>query len=205
MSLIIFVGIVVGLPRAIFDLYEKAKTQAWGPFTPLAISFSLLDDRRRCLHRLRRRCAAPHSCAVCQARRRPPHGHGRTVHVLAFACEFWWRDSADFCQFVARVSGNGSTGFGRSLALLKHISDTLRWGEPLYTVVYITMIILFAFFYVGIVFNPTEVADNMRKNGGFVPGIRPGRSTSEYISGILKRLTFIGAIIWPWFVCFRSG
>jgi preprotein translocase subunit SecY len=56
------------------------------------------------------------------------------------------------------------------------------------------MIILFAFFYVGIVFNPTELADNMRKNGGFIPGIRPGRSTSEYVSMILKRLTFIGAI-----------
>jgi preprotein translocase subunit SecY len=56
------------------------------------------------------------------------------------------------------------------------------------------MIILFAFFYIGIVFNPTELADNMRKNGGFIPGIRPGRSTSEHVSKILKRLTFIGAM-----------
>jgi preprotein translocase subunit SecY len=56
------------------------------------------------------------------------------------------------------------------------------------------MILLFAFFYVGIVFNPTELADNMRKNGGFIPGIRPGRTTSEYVSRILKRLTLIGAI-----------
>ncbi len=194
MSLIIFVGIVVGLPRAIFDLYEKAKTQAWGAFTPLGDHPSrCLDDRRCGLHRLRGRCATPHPGAVRQARGWPPHD-GRTVHLLASACEFRWRDSADFCQFVARVSRNGSFGFGGRWPFLKHISDTLRWGEPLYTVVYITMIILFAFFYVGIVFNPTEVADNMRKNGGFVPGIRPGRSTSEYISGILKRLTFIGAI-----------
>src|SRR5258708_12892369 len=56
------------------------------------------------------------------------------------------------------------------------------------------MILWFAFFYVGIVFNPTELADNMRKNGGFIPGIRPGRTTSEYVSRILKRLTLIGAI-----------
>ena len=56
------------------------------------------------------------------------------------------------------------------------------------------MILLFSFFYVGIVFNPTELADNMRKNGGFIPGIRPGRTTSEHVSRILKRLTFIGAI-----------
>jgi preprotein translocase subunit SecY len=56
------------------------------------------------------------------------------------------------------------------------------------------MLGLFAFFYVGIVFNPTELADNMRKNGGFIPGIRPGRNTSEYVSRILKRLTLIGAV-----------
>jgi preprotein translocase subunit SecY len=56
------------------------------------------------------------------------------------------------------------------------------------------MIILFAVFYIGIVFNPTELADNMRKQGGFIPGIRPGRTTSEHVSKILKRLTFIGAI-----------
>ena len=72
--------------------------------------------------------------------------------------------------------------------------ERLAWGEPLYTVVYITMILLFSFFYVGIVFNPTELADNMRKNGGFIPGIRPGRNTSEHVSKILKRLTFIGAV-----------
>jgi preprotein translocase subunit SecY len=83
---------------------------------------------------------------------------------------------------------------GSRWPFLKSVERNLAWGEPLYTVIYITMIILFAFFYVGIVFNPTELADNMRKNGGFIPGIRPGRSTSEYVSMILKRLTFIGAI-----------
>ena len=60
--------------------------------------------------------------------------------------------------------------------------------------VYITLIILFAFFYVGIVFNPTELADNMRKYGGFIPGIRPGRNTSEHINRILRRLTFVGGV-----------
>jgi preprotein translocase subunit SecY len=60
--------------------------------------------------------------------------------------------------------------------------------------VYITLIILFAFFYVGIVFNPTELADNMRKYGGFIPGIRPGRNTSEHIDRVLRRLTFVGGV-----------
>ncbi len=70
----------------------------------------------------------------------------------------------------------------------------LSWGEPLYTVFYVLLILLFAFFYVGIVFNPTELADNMRKYGGFVPGIRPGRNTSEHITKILRRLTLVGGV-----------
>jgi preprotein translocase subunit SecY len=74
------------------------------------------------------------------------------------------------------------------------IVDTIKFGEPLYNLLYVVMILAFAFFYIGIVFNPTELADNMRKNGGFIPGIRPGRNTSEYVSKILKRLTFVGAV-----------
>ena len=84
--------------------------------------------------------------------------------------------------------------FGAKYVFLRTIADRLKWGEPLYTLIYITLILVFAFFYVGIVFNPTELADNMRKNGGFIPGIRPGRTTSDHVSHILKRLTFIGAI-----------
>ena len=77
---------------------------------------------------------------------------------------------------------------------LTGMAKTLAWGEPLYTLVYVMLIILFAFFYVGIVFNPTELADNMRKYGGFIPGIRPGRNTSEHINRILRRLTFVGGV-----------
>jgi preprotein translocase subunit SecY len=58
----------------------------------------------------------------------------------------------------------------------------------------VLLILFFAFFYVGIIFNPTELADNMRKYGGFIPGIRPGRNTSEHINRILTRLTFVGGI-----------
>jgi preprotein translocase subunit SecY len=83
---------------------------------------------------------------------------------------------------------------GSRWAFVKDFADKVKWGEPLYTLLYVTLILLFAFFYVGIVFNPTELADNMRKNGGFIPGIRPGRNTSEYVSHILKRLTLIGAV-----------
>jgi len=70
----------------------------------------------------------------------------------------------------------------------------LSMGYPLYNLLYVTMIIFFAYFYTAIIFNPDDVAENMRKYGGFVPGIRPGKRTAEYIDGILARITLAGAI-----------
>jgi len=74
------------------------------------------------------------------------------------------------------------------------IFNALRWGEPLYTLLYAVGIIFFAYFYVSIVFNPNEVADNMRKYGGFIPGIRAGARTANYINDILTRITLVGAL-----------
>ena len=77
------------------------------------------------------------------------------------------------------------------------LSQTLadiRHGEPLYIVLFVALIVFFCYFYVSIIFNPNEVADNMRKYGGFIPGIRPGRNTSDYLNTILTRITFVGAM-----------
>jgi preprotein translocase subunit SecY len=79
----------------------------------------------------------------------------------------------------------------------RYFGDLIRalgWGEPLYTVLYAVGIIFFAYFYVSIVFNPNEVADNMRKYGGFIPGIRPGKRTADHINEILTRITLVGAL-----------
>ena len=73
------------------------------------------------------------------------------------------------------------------------IIDALQWGEPMYTLLYSIGIIFFAYFYVSIVFNPNEVGDNMRKYGGFIPGIRPGKRTADYINEVLTRITLVGA------------
>ena len=70
----------------------------------------------------------------------------------------------------------------------------LGWGEPLYTLLYAVGIVFFAYFYISIVFNPNEVADNMRKWGGFIPGIRPGKRTSDFINDVLTRITLVGAL-----------
>jgi preprotein translocase subunit SecY len=73
------------------------------------------------------------------------------------------------------------------------ITTQLGHGRPLFLVLYIALIVFFAFFYTAIVFNPTETADNLKKHGGFIPGIRPGERTAEYIDYVLTRITVVGA------------
>ena len=72
--------------------------------------------------------------------------------------------------------------------------QTFHASDPYYELIFLALIIFFTFFYVSIVFNVEEVADNLRKHGGFMPGIRPGRATAEYLNSILTRLTVVGAV-----------
>jgi preprotein translocase subunit SecY len=78
--------------------------------------------------------------------------------------------------------------------VLKTIADQFGMGMPLYNLFYIAAIIFFTYFYISIIFNPVDVADNLRKYGGFIPGIRPGKNTSDYIDEVLSRITLVGAI-----------
>jgi preprotein translocase subunit SecY len=194
MSLIIFVGIVVGLPRAVVDLYEKASTKAWGAFTPIAILFLVALMI----------AVVAFIVFVEGGQRRIPVQYAKRVvgrRVMGGQSSYLPL-RVNSGGVIPPIFASSLLAFPATIALiLNHryafvdsIKTSLQWGEPLYTFLYVTLILLFAFFYVGIVFNPTELADNMRKNGGFIPGIRPGRTTSEYVSKILKRLTFIGAI-----------
>ena len=84
-------------------------------------------------------------------------------------------------------AGSGPGWFTTITTLLSH-------GRPLFLILYIGLIVFFAFFYTAIVFNPTETADNLKKHGGFIPGIRPGERTAEYIDYVLSRITVIGAL-----------
>ncbi|MGH9741179.1 MAG: preprotein translocase subunit SecY [Candidatus Acidiferrum sp.] len=194
MSLIIFVGIVVGLPRAIDDLVTKAKTAAWGPFTGLALIFLVAVMV----------AVVAFIVYVEGGQRRIPVQYAKRVigrkvmggqsSYLPLRVNSGGVIPPIFASSLLAFPATAALVLGSRWAFVNTIKDRLAWGEPLYTVVYIAMIMLFSFFYVGIVFNPTELADNMRKNGGFIPGIRPGRNTSEHVSRILKRLTFIGAV-----------
>jgi len=193
MSLLIFAGIVVGLPRAVVDLYDKVHTQAWGPFTPFAIvllvavmilvvAFIVFVERSE------RRIPVQYAKRVVG---RKVMG-GQSTHLPL-------RVNAGGVMpviFASSILTLPQT-IGYSLKNSRYFGDLMRalgWGEPLYTFLYAVGIIFFAYFYVSIVFNPNEVADNMRKYGGFIPGIRPGRRTADHINEILTRITLVGAL-----------
>ncbi|OWY40736.1 preprotein translocase subunit SecY [Xenophilus sp. AP218F] len=88
----------------------------------------------------------------------------------------------------------GWFGQGEHMAWLKGVADKLHPGQPIYVLLYAAAIIFFCYFYTALVFNPKETADNLKKSGAFIPGIRPGEQTSRYIEKIILRLTLIGAI-----------
>ena len=194
MSLIIFAGIVVGLPRAVRDLFEKASTNQWGPFTAPAlillgavmiavIGFIVLVEGGQ------RRIPVQYAKRVVGRR-----VMGGQMTYLPLRVNSGGVIPPIFASSLLTFPGTIDLFFQKKSKFLDDFARALSWGEPLYTLIYVTLIILFAFFYVGIVFNPTELADNMRKYGGFIPGIRPGRNTSEHINKILRRLTFVGGI-----------
>jgi preprotein translocase subunit SecY len=193
MSLLIFAGIVVGLPRAVLDLVDKAKNAAWGAFTVPAmiilvvlmivvVAFIVFVERSE------RRIPVQYAKRVVgrkvlggQSTHLPLRVNSGGVMPVIFASSI-----LTLPQTAGFLVQNNK--------FFKPMLDAIKWGEPLYTLLYAAGIIFFAYFYVSIVFNPNEVADNMRKYGGFVPGIRPGARTAEYINTILTRITLVGAL-----------
>src|SRR5713101_803211 len=193
MSLLIFAGIVVGLPRAVFGLYDKVKTDAWGAFTAPAVLMLLVLMIAVVafivfVERSERRIPVQYAKRVVgrkvmggQSTHLPLRVNAGGVMPVIFASSI--------------LTLPQTIGYG--LKNSRYFGDLIRmlgWGEPLYTLLYALGIIFFAYFYVSIVFNPSEVADNMRKYGGFIPGIRPGKRTADYINEVLTRITLVGAL-----------
>src|SRR5437667_5731846 len=193
MSLLIFAGIVVGLPRGVADLYDKVRTDAWGAFTAPAmlilvalmvvvVAFIVYVERSE------RRIPVQYAKRVVgrkvmggQSTHLPLRVNAGGVMPVIFASSI--------------LTLPQTIGYPlRENRYFGGLMHALGWGEPLYTLLYAVGIIFFAYFYVSIVFNPNEVADNMRKYGGFIPGIRPGNRTSDYINEVLTRITLVGAL-----------
>jgi preprotein translocase subunit SecY len=193
MSLLIFTGIVVGLPRGVYDLWEKAKNATWGPLTPVlmiglivvmvaVVAFIVYVERSE------RRIPVQYAKRIIG---RKMMG-GQSTH-LPLKVNSGGVMPVIFASSIVTIPQTMLYGLREN----RYMGDLLRWlgwGEPLYTVLYAIGIIFFAYFYVSIVFNPNEVADNMRKYGGFIPGIRPGKRTADHINEILTRITLVGAL-----------
>jgi preprotein translocase subunit SecY len=192
MSLLIFAGIVVGLPRGIADLIDKVRTDAWGAFTAPAViilivlmiavvAFIVFTERSE------RRIPVQYAKRVVG---RKVMGGGSTH--LPLRVNSGGVMPVIFASSLLTLPQTAGF-FLRDNRYFGPLLRALSWGEPLYTVLYAIGIIFFAYFYVSIVFNPNEVADNMRKYGGFIPGIRPGKRTADSINEILTRITLVGA------------
>ncbi len=190
MSLIIFAGIVVGLPSAISEIFDKLNTNEWSVLTLIlllglmisVVAFIVMVERGQ------RRISVQYAKRVVgrrvmggQSTHLPLRVNTGGVIPVIFASSI-----LTFPQTFGLVLSENR--------FLQGISSALTFGEPLYNLFFVTAIIFFCYFYTSIIFNPNEVADNMRKYGGFIPGIRPGRRTAEYLNTILTRLTLVGAL-----------
>jgi preprotein translocase subunit SecY len=193
MSLLIFTGIVVGLPRGVMDLVDKAKNNVWGPLTfPLMIALLVLMVAVVAfivyVERSERRIPVQYAKRIVG---RKMMG-GQSVH-MPMKVNAGGVMPVIFASSIVTIPQTMLYGL-RDNRYFGTVIEALKWGEPLYTLIYAVAIIFFAYFYISIVFNPNEVADNMRKYGGFVPGIRPGKRTADHINEILTRITLVGAL-----------
>jgi preprotein translocase subunit SecY len=195
MSLLIFAGIVVGLPRGVVDLVEKAKNAAWGAATFPLMAFLLVFMVAVVafivyVERSERRIPVQYAKRVVG---RKVMG-GQSTH-LPLRVNAGGVMPVIFASSILSLPAMLGAGFGlTNNRYLGPVFEWLKFGEPMYALVYAVGIIFFAYFYVSIVFNPSEVADNMRKYGGFIPGIRPGKRTADFINEVLTRITLVGAL-----------
>jgi len=190
MSLIIFAGIVVNFPRAVVGTIEQMQTGQIGLLTMafLVVLMVAVIGAIIYVERGHRRITVQYAKRVVGRRQ---YG-GSSTHIplkvntggvipVIFA--------SSILTFPQTLSGMFTPG-GWADASMRQIA----YGMPLYNLLYVAAIIFFAYFYTAIIFNPDDVSENMRKYGGFIPGIRPGKRTAEYIDTILARITIVGAV-----------
>jgi preprotein translocase subunit SecY len=190
MSLIIFSGIVVSLPRAVMQTFEMMETGQITLIRMAILAILMVGVVAAIIYveRGHRRITVQYAKRVVGRRQ---YG-GTSTHIplkvntggvipVIFA--------SSILAFPQTMKDLFPAGGFMERAILQ-----ISMGYPLYNLLYVSMIIFFAYFYTAIIFNPDDVAENMRKYGGFVPGIRPGKRTAEYIDTILARVTLAGAV-----------
>jgi len=192
-SIIIFAGIVAGLPSAIGGLFELVRTGAMSPVVSLfivalvvlvtyAVVFVERGQRKILVNYAKRQVG--NKVYGGQSSHLPLKLNMSGVIPPIFA--------SSIILLPATIVGWFATGEG--MRWLKDLSAMLSPGQPIYVLLYAAMIVFFCFFYTALVFNSRETADNLKKSGAFIPGIRPGEQTARHIDKILSRLTLAGAI-----------
>ncbi|MFA6309887.1 MAG: preprotein translocase subunit SecY [Sterolibacterium sp.] len=192
-SIIIFAGIAAGLPSALGGLFSLVNTGSMHPVTALFI-FALVILVTALVVFVER---GQRKILVNYAKRQVGNKlyGGQSSHLplkLNMSGVIPPIFASSIILFPATVAG--WFGSGEGMSWLKDIAATLSPGQPIYVMLYATAIVFFCFFYTALVFNSKETADNLKKSGAFVPGIRPGEQTARYIDKILMRLTLAGAI-----------
>ncbi len=193
-SLIITAGIVAQLPRAIASTLELGRTGALSTFLILAvfvliiaiIAFIVFMERaqRRVLVQYPKRQVSSNRMSGGGSSHLPLKLNTAGVIPPIFASSLLLLP----LTIVGFAGVQGGTGFMATL------SQWLQHGQPVYMILYGSLVVFFAFFYTAIVFNPKETAENLKKQGGFVPGIRPGDQTANYLDFVLTRITVVGAL-----------
>jgi len=190
MSLLIYAGIVVGLPSAVVTTLEQLQTGQMSllRLVLLLVMMVVVVGAIVFVERGHRRVTVQYAKRVVGRRM---YG-GTSTHIPL---------KVNTGGVMPVIFASSILAFPATLApvvsqegWLGAVMTQLDYGMPLYNLIFITLIIFFAYFYTAIIFNPDDVAENMRKYGGFVPGIRPGKRTAEYIDTILTRITLAGAI-----------
>jgi preprotein translocase subunit SecY len=192
MSLIIFTGIVVGLPNAIVSIVTKVQTGDWNALQVIIIlammvavvGFIVLVERGE------RRIPVQYAKRVIGRRMMG----GQSTHLPL---------KVNAGGVIPVIFASSLLAFPQTLTTVQFVKDSpvlsgmlgaMAGSTPLYYLLYTALIIFFCFFYVSIIFNPNEAADNMRKYGGFIPGIRPGKNTADYMNNILTKITVVGGL-----------
>jgi preprotein translocase subunit SecY len=190
MSLIIFAGIVVGLPRAFFDTLDLMRTGQIGLIRMALLIVLMIGVVAAIIYveRGHRRITVQYAKRVVGRRQ---YG-GTSTHIPL---------KVNTGGVIPVIFASSILAFPATLAPMFQpggwgdaVVRQLQWGMPLYNLLYVLLIVFFAYFYTAIIFNPDDVAENMRKYGGFIPGIRPGKRTAEHIDAILARITLVGAL-----------
>jgi preprotein translocase subunit SecY len=188
-SLIIFSGIVVGLPGAVLGTIEDIRIGERSIFAMLFLLVFMIGVTAFVvfMERAQRRIPVQYAKRVVG---RKVYGGANTY--LPLRVNTAGVIPVIFASSILVIPQTLSQMIKAPWAVA--IGNQIAMGEPLYYLMLVSGIIFFAFFYTSIVFNPVDTADNMRKYGGFIPGIRPGKRTSDYIDRVLTRITFVGSI-----------